>query len=47
MVVENGGLHPAQEKLGSIALVKGYHLIKVDFWAANSGEVAVYFWPRH
>jgi len=38
LVVNNDGLHSAMEKDGSIALRKGYHKIRVEFFEATGNE---------
>jgi hypothetical protein len=41
MVVDNGGLHGTQERSGAIALAKGFHAIKVDFFESDGGSFMV------
>ena len=37
-VVDNDGIHPAQERSGSIGLKKGFHPIQVTFFERSGGE---------
>ncbi len=47
LVVDHGGLHPAEEKSGSIALQKGYHPIKVIYFQnAGSSFIKVSYQSR-
>ncbi|MDQ3000646.1 MAG: PA14 domain-containing protein [Fibrobacterota bacterium] len=39
LIVDNDGLHGVQERSGQIALVAGYHAIKVQYFERGGGEV--------
>ena len=43
-VVDNDGLHGLQEKSGVVALVKGIHSIKVDFFQASGSDELHVYW---
>jgi len=39
--VSNGGLHPVEERTGSLELGPGYHSVRVDFFE-NEGQAAIW-----
>lgn len=44
LVVDNDGLHPPQERSGTVVLAAGYHDIEVTFFERGGGEVLEVSW---
>jgi len=44
LVVDNDGLHGMEEQSGAIALKKGFHLIKVEFFERSGGDDLIVKW---
>ena len=38
MIVDNDGLHGKQTRSGQVALAKGYHPIRIEFFESTGGE---------
>ena len=38
MIVDNDGLHGRQTRMGQVALEKGYHQVRIEFFESGGGE---------
>lgn len=44
LVVDNDGVHPPQEKRGTINLTSGKHTLEVDYWQGPRYQIALQLW---
>jgi hypothetical protein len=46
LLVDNDGSHGAQEKWGSVALSKGYHVVQINYFQMGGAKKLVFSWKK-